>query len=194
VDALYGAAVAADDHGLARGLDQAFALYPIARACSAVVEPLLRRVGDGWAAGELSVAHEHLVSEAIRGRLEARLTVARGGVRGVAILACAPGERHELGLLVAGTLLRADGWQVAYLGADTPLEDVFTLAERLDAKLVGISVTMDEHVPALLEGLRTHRARAFELALGGQAVTAKVARTAHARVDEDAGALVAAVH
>jgi DNA-binding transcriptional MerR regulator len=195
VDALYGAAVAADDRALARRLDQTFALFAIERACSAVVEPLLRRVGDGWASGELTVAHEHLVSEAIRGRLETRLTVARGGVRGVAVLACAPGERHELGLLVAGTLLRADGWQVAYLGADTPLDDVFMLAERLDAKLVGISVTMDEHVSALLKGLRTHRARAFELALGGQAVTAKVARTAHARyVDEDAGALVAAVH
>lgn len=195
VDALYDAAAAVDDTKLARGLDQAFALFPIEQACSNVVEPLLRRIGDGWASGELTVAQEHLVSEAIRGRLETRLAVARGGVRGIAVLACAPGERHELGLLVAATLLRADGWQVAYLGADTPLAGVFDLAGRLDAKLVGISVTMEENVPPLLDGLRAHRRRTFELAIGGAAATTKVARAARARyAEEDAGALVAALH
>ena len=43
-------------------------------------------------------------------------------MRGTAVLACAPGERHELGLLALAVLLQADGWLAVYLGADTPLE------------------------------------------------------------------------
>ena len=32
------------------------------------------------------------------------------------MLACAPGERHDIGLLALGVMLQADGWLVAYLG------------------------------------------------------------------------------
>jgi methanogenic corrinoid protein MtbC1 len=194
VEALYAATVAGDDGELARGLDGAFALLTLEDACQNVVVPLLARVGNGWVDGALSVAHEHLVSEAVRARLETRLMVARGGVRGAAVLACAPGERHELGLLVTATLLTADGWQVTYLGADVPTEDVFGLAAGIDAKLVAFSVTLEENVPALLEGLKGKRPESIEVAVGGPAVTAKVARAARARyVQEDAHALVAAV-
>ena len=124
-------------------------MLPLEQALLRVVEPVLERVGDGVGDGELSVAQEHLVSAAIRARLERLLADARGDVRGVAVLACVPGEQHELGLLMLGTLLRADGWQVAYLGADAPLEDALDLAEQLDASLLCLSVTMRERVADL---------------------------------------------
>ena len=79
------------------------------------------------------------VSGAVRARLERQLADARGGVRGVAVLACAPGERHDLGLLMLAVLLRADGWQVAYLGADTPLEDAIGLAAAVSARMLCLS-------------------------------------------------------
>ena len=104
-------------------LDQSFALLGVDETLDAVVRPLLRTIGERWAAGELSVAEEHLVSEAVRSRLGHLLGDAGGGVRGVAVLACAPGERHELGLMMAAIALRRDGWKVVYLGADTPLEE-----------------------------------------------------------------------
>jgi len=45
-------------------------LVPPDRATlDAVIRPLLRMVGERWAAGEISVAEEHLVSEAVRSRL-----------------------------------------------------------------------------------------------------------------------------
>src|SRR5581483_9649680 len=49
--------------------------------------------------GQLSIAQEHFASTLLRGRL---LGLARGWGRGigpVAVLACAPGEQHDLGLL-----------------------------------------------------------------------------------------------
>src|SRR6059058_627124 len=104
-------------------LDQAFALVGVEEMLESVLPPLLQAVGDRWEQGRLSVAEEHLVSEAVRSRLGHLLADAGGGVRGVAVLACAPGEHHELGLMMAAISLRRDGWKVAYLGADTPIAD-----------------------------------------------------------------------
>ena len=171
--AIYEAAVRADVVALRSLLDQTFTILPLEQALTRVLEPLLHRVGEGWATGELSVAQEHLVSSAVRARLERLLSDVRGRVRGVAVLACVPGERHELGLLMLGTLLRADAWQVAYLGADAPLEDALELAETVEAELLCLSVTLREHSaelkrPDLPEDLR--------LVVGGPAASARLAR------------------
>ncbi len=180
--ALFEAVVSANVDGLHALLDQTFTVFPLEQALTRIVEPLLQRVGDAWSSGELSVAQEHLVSAAVRGRLERLLADARGDVRGVAVLACVPGELHELGLLMLGTLLRADGWQVAYLGADAPLEDTVALAERLDAAIVCLSVTMDEHAAALEEA---RVGPGQTLVLGGDAASDRVARRLGARRLDD---------
>ena len=114
-------------------LDQAFALLGVEETLDAVIRPLLQTIGERWAGGALTVAEEHLVSEAVRSRLGHLLGDSGGGVRGVAVLACAPGERHELGLMMAAIALRRDGWKVVYLGADTPFGDAVALAARLGA-------------------------------------------------------------
>ena len=146
---LYGAVRDADVDAIGALLDQTFTLLSLEQALSRVLAPVLELVGDGWANHELSVAQEHLISSSVRARLDSLLADARGEIRGVAVLACVPGERHELGLLMLGTLLRADGWQVAYMGADSPLGDALDLAERLDAGAVCLSATMREHLVSL---------------------------------------------
>jgi methanogenic corrinoid protein MtbC1 len=171
--ALYEAASRADVDALSALLDQTFTLFALEQALSRIVEPVLQRVGEGWASGELSVAQEHLISAAIRARLERLLADVRGDVRGVAVLACVPGELHELGLLMLGALLRADGWQVAYLGANAPLDDAFALAERLEAPLVCLSVTMREHLTTLA---KASAPPGVTLVLGGHAASDRIAR------------------
>jgi len=178
-DALLAAAGAADTETVARLLDQAFALHPLVETLTSVVEPLLRRVGDEWKAGNFTVAQEHLVSEAVRARIERLLADARGGVRGLAVLACPPGERHDCGLLMLAVMLRADGWQVAYLGADTPLEDSFELATRLDASVLCLSATMPDTMATLKDALG--RRDKFEVVVGGTAATAKAVESTGAR-------------
>lgn len=165
------AAVSAGDHmAIARLLDQAFALQDVEQTLVEVAQPLLQWTGDGWAAGDLTVADEHLLTQALRGRLERLLTDTHGGVRGLAVLLCGPGERHELGLLMFGVLLRADGWQIAYLGPDTPLSDAVALASRLSARLVAISVGMEEHANALRAAFADVELPAdFQIVVGGAA-------------------------
>jgi methanogenic corrinoid protein MtbC1 len=158
-------------------LDQSFALLGVDETLDAVIRPLLGIVGERWAAGEISVAEEHLVSEAVRSRLGHLLGDAGGGVRGVAVLACAPGERHELGLMMAAIALRRDGWKVVYLGADTPFEDAVALALRLSARIVGLSLAMREHAKALEQALaNTSLPEDVWLVLGGAGSSQSVAK------------------
>ena len=90
--------------GLTPLLDHAFTLYPLEQTLSEVIAPCLAAIGDGWARGELTVGQEHLTTAAVRARLERTLTETRGAVRGVGVLACAPGELHEIGLLMLARL------------------------------------------------------------------------------------------
>ena len=132
-------------------LDQAFLLLPVERALAEVVVPALRGVGDRWASGSFTVAQEHLYSAAVRARLERLIAEPRAAVRGTAVLACAPGELHDLGLLMLAVGLRADGWRVAYLGPSTPIADALGLAARVGARALCVSATTEEPT-AELEG------------------------------------------
>jgi methylmalonyl-CoA mutase cobalamin-binding subunit len=55
------------------------------------------------------------------------------------VLACAPGEQHDLALIAFGLALRARGWRVVYLGADTPLTSVADAAHQSDAEFTVVS-------------------------------------------------------
>jgi DNA-binding transcriptional MerR regulator len=142
VDELLAATVASETERISRAIDHAFALLPTEEAIAEVAEPVLRRVGDLWHAGEARVVDEHCVTELIRGKLRALIDGGTEGPRGVAVLCCVPGERHECGLLALAALLHADGWGVLYLGADTPLAEAAALAEERGARLLCVSATM----------------------------------------------------
>ena len=180
--AIYGALDRTDADALEQLLEHAFAVHPLAIALGEVAVPLLERIGESWAEGALSVAQEHLFSAAVRTHLERLLADSRGGVRGMAVLACAPGELHDLGLLMLAVSLRADGWNVAYLGADTPLADTLTFAERVSARLVGLSVALDERAAELTAApLRRGSSRRVEVVVGGRAATRTLARALRGR-------------
>ncbi len=184
-DSIVDAVRTSDPARVSRLVDQSISLLPLEQALERVLAPALQAIGDLWATGEVSVAQEHLLTSSVRSRLERLLADARGSVRGVAVLACAPGERHELGLLMLALLLRADGWQVAYLGADTPLADAAALAETSKAKLFCVSATMKEQ-----DGLTAHAALGpieAEVLVGGPGADEELAaalggRLAHGRL------------
>lgn len=170
------AAAADDPQQVGPLLDQAFAVLPLQVALQEIVAPVLRWIGEEWHAGRLSIAHEHAVSSRVRAKLEQLMADARGGVRGTAVLACAPGELHDLGLLMLAVALRADGWRVEYLGASTPVDHALDFARSVDAALVGFSASRDDTAAALVDGLgRRGDDSGMALAIGGPAVTAATA-------------------
>lgn len=109
-------------------LDRAFAALPLVQTMELVVYPALADLGRRWAAGEPAVAAEHLLSTAVEHRLAGHLAVARCPRGPVAMIACPAGERHFIGGLALAVVMAQDGWQVTFLGADTPLDEVNALA------------------------------------------------------------------
>jgi MerR family transcriptional regulator, light-induced transcriptional regulator len=110
-------------------LDRSFAAFSLEAVIRDLILPTFTRVGLEWQEGTLAISHEHFASNLIRARL---LSLARMWGRGsgpLALLACAPGEQHDITLLSFGLLLRSYGWSILFLGADTPIATVTETAE-----------------------------------------------------------------
>ncbi len=147
-------------------LDRLLAEATVETVLTDVILPYLEELGERWERGEISVAHEHFSTSVLRGRL---LGLARGWGRGlgpVALLACLPGERHELGLMAFGLALRSHGWRIAFFGSDTPLDTVEHAADALQPSLVVLSTVTPDLVLAALPQVQTLATR-YRVALGG---------------------------
>lgn len=160
-------------------------------ALRGLLVPVLKEVGEGWHRGEVSVAQEHLATQFLRSRLQELLDLA-GYPRGAPILVTTPpGERHELGAMLAAYYLRRRGFPALYLGPDTPLPDLEGLARELGAQAVVLSVLLPETLKALPEGsLKGLAPRVF---LGGQGVDAETAHCLGAVYAPDLEALLKAL-
>jgi DNA-binding transcriptional MerR regulator len=147
-------------------IDRLLAAATVEGFLGGVVLPYLHELGERWERGEVSVAQEHFASAVLRGRLLGLARSWGNGVGPLALLACLPGEQHELGLIVFGLALRARGWRIAYLGADTPLDDVAASARSLSPALVVLAAVTDDRVRPHLAELQA-LARQHHLVLGG---------------------------
>jgi methanogenic corrinoid protein MtbC1 len=67
----------------------------------------------------------------------------------VIVAGCAPGERHEIGLLMVVVRLRWRGWDVKYLGAELSLERLAEALRHLQPRLLLFSATRPETARAL---------------------------------------------
>ena len=180
-EALIVAALGDDPAQASATLDQALAVLPLEQAFDDVIAPTLHAIGDAWHRGEISVAQEHALTAKVRTRLDRLLSDPRGAARGTAVLACAPGEQHDVGLLMLAVALRADGWRVEYLGPSTPAGDALEFAEAIGAAVVCFSATRDASLAQLrdeLGGLPEKPAPV--LVVGGAAVDAGAARALNA--------------
>jgi DNA-binding transcriptional MerR regulator len=106
-----------------------------------VAAPLLREIGELWRAQKLSVAAEHAATVALRGLLGSALRFGPESPSGVTILfSTPPGERHELGTLIAAVCAQQLGARALYLGPDLPLDEIVEAALEADVDAVAVGV------------------------------------------------------
>ena len=113
-----------------------------------VIQPALYRVGFLWQIREISVAVEHL-STAIIGRIMASLYTRFPLIDtkyGNAIISSAPNEFHEVGGRIVADLLEMEGWNVDFIGANVPPQELLEYVKKKRPFLVGLSVTMPYHI------------------------------------------------
>lgn len=126
-----------------------------------VALPLLVRVGDLWAAQEISIAAEHATVAILRSLLGGALRRRRGRESAQrAIFATPAGQRHEFGALAAALLAADQGVDAIFLGADLPCEDLILAAESTRAQAIVLGLP-----PCPLEGESGEAAEAFVSAL-----------------------------
>jgi methanogenic corrinoid protein MtbC1 len=177
---LLAAVEAYDETALQTVLDDALAAFGLEPFVRDLILPVLDEIGRRWEGGNAEVSQEHFASNLIRGRM---LSLARLWGRGagpLALLACAPGEQHDISLLAFGLLLRSHGWRILFLGADTPISTLETTA-RVTAPAAIVLVAFDA---ALLESEATalrRLGRIAPLSLSGPGATADLPRLARIR-------------
>jgi MerR family transcriptional regulator, light-induced transcriptional regulator len=172
---------ALDESGAHAAVDRLLAEVSVESVLRDVILPYLRALGDRWANGEVSVGQEHFASNVLRGRL---LGLARGWDRGIgprALLACPPGELHDLGLIVFGLGLRDRGWRITFLGADTPLDTLDETARAVAPDAVVITASTPEGFDRHRDAIRA-LARTTPLWVAGGGATPEAAGAAGAQL------------
>jgi methanogenic corrinoid protein MtbC1 len=147
-------------------LDRLLSDYTLAATLRDVLVPYLRSLGERWANGELTIIQEHFASNVIRGRLAG---LARGWGDGDGprvVLACPPGELHDLPLLIFGIILNRRGGRVDFFGANTPVVELLDGARRSPPDLIVVAATVAERLTAISADL-SHLAAVAPLALAG---------------------------
>ena len=121
--------------------------------------PALASIGTKWAAGELSVADEHVATATVLRvlpRLETGSSV-RGRSHGTILLATVEFDHHALPTSILRELLRHRKYDVVDLGANTPAESLVERAKSTDDLLaIGLAATTldnDATIAATLQAL-----------------------------------------
>jgi len=186
VSGLLEAARAMDDRGLRAALSAHAADRGVERTVTAVVLPFLHEVGLAWERGDHSIAQEHFASQVVRSWLTGEALAvhadpARAATldRAPVVLACPPGERHDLGLLCFHTLLTLAGVPSRFLGSDTPLPGLADVCRIVGASGVVVAATRRRVLEAHGGALRV-LARHYPLAVGGAGADPEVAERVHA--------------
>ena len=133
-------------------LAEVLALFPLELLILDVVGHAFTDIGAAWGDGRIDIATEHFASNHLRQQLVIWMQTAPPAYAvDPVVLACAPGELHEGGLLMMAALLRRLRWPVFYLGQTTPLADLATFVETINASIVVFAAHTEEPARALVD-------------------------------------------
>ena len=131
--------------------DEVLSVHPVERVTARLLLPLLAQLGERWQGLSGAIAEEHFFAAYLRSKIGARLQhFVRYASGPKLIAACAPGEQHEIGLMLFALHANAAGLRTVLLGADTPLEDLAIAQRRSGSEAVVISSSVDP-APGVLE-------------------------------------------
>ncbi|HET7760753.1 MAG TPA: MerR family transcriptional regulator [Phycicoccus sp.] len=170
---LFDAVSALDEDRAHAVLDTAFNERSVESAIVDVLVPFFVRIGEAWEFGRIGIAQEHFASSLVRRRLGAMSLTWGVGSGPVAVLACPPGEFHDIILLGFGVLLGRAGWRIRYLGADTPIPSLAQACRLAAADAVVLSCRRPSGFRAHTSALR-RLAKEHPVWVAGRGATPRV--------------------
>ena len=148
-----------------------------------IITPVQQEIGRLWQLGKLTVVHEHYctaATEIVMSELFRHLVPSRAG-REVRILAmCVQGERHCIALRMFADLMTIEGWQVQYIGPDTPTPSAIRFICEEKPSIVAVSVTFPRNIRYLesfVNALKESRScNHVKILIGGRATSSELCR------------------
>jgi MerR family transcriptional regulator, light-induced transcriptional regulator len=152
-------AVAQFDEGRLEELyNELLSRHPMDHVTREVLMPLLRMLGEVWQTAVGAVAEEHFLGVYLRNKLGARFHHrGRGATGPKLVVACLPGEQHEVGILLFALAAHDHRFRLVLLGANMPLSELGYAARRSQASAIILSSSaepkpgvLDNELPSLV--------------------------------------------
>jgi methanogenic corrinoid protein MtbC1 len=138
-----------------------------------VLQEVMCEVGNLWQQSKITVDKEHYCTSTTQVALSQFYPVifSRPRNKHKILTACVGSELHEMGIRMVSDLFEYNGWNSIYLGAAVPKEAMLHAIEENHPDLIGLSVTMPQHLPLCLEIVRAIREKNIDvkIAVGGRA-------------------------
>ena len=143
INHMLSAVICFDEAALDESYTEMLSIHPVKVVTERLLKPLLRELGDRWNNMTGSVAEENFFGFYLRSKLGARLHHRIRPDKGPALLlACLPGDQHEIGLLLLALEANERKFRTIILGADMPIEDLSQVAEKSACSAIVLSGTV----------------------------------------------------
>lgn len=138
-----------------------------------IIRKSLYDVGTLWEYNRIDVATEHLASATVDTILNDVFfrTNLKNRIEKTALLTCIEEEQHQIGLKLVNDIFKTNGWKTLFLGANTPVNDLFQITNKLKPEYLCLSVSISFNIPKLQEILKKINSsiKNQKVLIGGQA-------------------------
>ena len=149
-------------------LSRAFAQFPMENVFSDLIHPALNKIGQYWYEGTATVHQEHYASELASRKLQTLISSAPHPILDrKMIVGCPEGEMHTISCLMLSLIIKYQGYEVTYLGGNTPLNQFLDAVQAIDPSLVVLSATRLSSAASLLRTARYLHIHNTQIAFGG---------------------------
>jgi methanogenic corrinoid protein MtbC1 len=140
---MLSAVISFDEAALDESYTEMLSIHPAKVVTERLLNPLLKQLGERWINMTGSIAEEHFFGFYLRTKLGARHHHRVRHVEGAALLlACLPGDQHEIGLLLLALAANERHFRTVILGADMPLEELPQAVRKSACSAIVLSGTI----------------------------------------------------
>ncbi len=138
-----------------------------------LLKPAMYEVGVLWELNKITVATEHMasaVTESVMNELYATISFS-GNFQKTVIITCIQSELHQIGARMISDVFEMNNWQVHFLGANMPNNELVDYIGIIKPDMLAISVSLYFNLPSLevlLQVIREYYP-AIRIVVGGQA-------------------------
>ena len=146
---------------------------PIKELYEKIIKATLYEVGELWEYNKISVATEHLASAIVEATLNELYPsiITPPKKEKTVIVSSVENEFHQIGIKMVSDIFELNKWNSYFLGANTPADELISLAKIIKPDILALSLSIYFHLPMLEATLQKIRNEFPDLPIivGGQA-------------------------